>query len=68
MGGYRFIGQRKRKLIQGALNSHLVRLNKKGIDGMAYLVKKYNMTKRDGFLTINTKKISGMISDLAELG
>lgn len=68
MGGFRFIGKRKAKLIQGPLNKQLLRLNKLGMDGMAYLAIKYNITKKDGFLNVTTKKISGMISDLAELG
>ena len=68
MGGFRVIGQRKKKLIEGPLNAQLKRLHKVGINGMAYLSVKYNVTKVDGFLGIQTKKISGMISDLSELG
>jgi len=67
MYGFRTIGSRKRKMIEGPLNRELKRLHKHGIDGMAFLAKKYGINKTQGFIKVNTKQMSEMISDLVEV-
>lgn len=66
--GYRIIGQRGAKLIYGPMRKQLVRLANQGIDGFVYLRERYNVSSYDDFRKINTKNLSGIISDLASLG
>ena len=66
MKGFREIGRRKAKLIE-VVDVHLGRLAKRGIKGKALLKHKYGIKGLKDFFKVPTKKISGMISDLAEL-
>lgn len=67
MNGFRTLGKRKASLIKGAMAKQFERLKAKGIDPNAYLAKRYGIRDVDSFLKIPTKKISGIISDLAEM-
>jgi len=67
--GSRVLGRRKVNLINGPLNRVLRELSAKGIKGEVYMRKKYSVSLNPrSFLKISTKKITGLISDLNELG
>lgn len=68
MNGTRIIGSRKANLVNKGVMRKIKRLSKLGIDGGAFLKMKYGISKPEHFYKINTKNISGVISELAEMG
>jgi len=67
MKGFREIGKTKAMQIN-TLNKHLEKLGKLGINGLAYLSKRYGVSRQaSSFVSVSTKQLSGMISDLNSL-
>ena len=73
-----YLGKKKYKMIfgkmktkrkrMGALESHTERLGRRGMGVTSYLTKRYRITDEASFLRIQTKRISGVISDVVEIG
>jgi len=66
MNGARVYGPRKSRLIEVNLNKWVTLCNKKGLNAGAFLKEFHGIHNSDSFLTINTKRISGIISELAQ--
>ena len=65
--GFRIIGTRKGKLID-KLSEAIEEVGNRGIDLMPYLRKKYAIVDWESFKKIPTKKFSGIISDVKDIG